>query len=436
MNGPSRLSDEEWERHVAFVVQRLDELRRNNVDSRTVCGHLDRGWVRWSAERRVQHRHLLRDLWTDESAGVPREAKGFLLGGNDSGARLEFLCDPHVGVDPDQYLVIDPLWIKCVMATRSMVPHIDGLAPIQQEATELVHEEAWQLAERLAQRAYSDKCNVLWVITGDSKTSDAAQARDFALEPGQDEETVRSIIKRYEHNEMDFRSLREALVSRWRGRPEKDLEPASWAEVYRRSELIPDDDDLIWISVAEDRGALTVEQAEYIFTAIEFASDDQNNATGLAEGNDHTTTQMPCEEEVVDRWLYFADANQALIRVLIANDRYGERYWGRNAGWLPSGPGSVSWAYHAGFYPHYQRVNEADIASIQEHIDHQSGGAFRDRWRFWGDQGYRWSLSDASQRVAKLELAISDPTMYWSWQEYRSDCEELERLRSFIGQLT
>ena len=84
--------------------------------------------------------------------------------------------------------------------------------------------------------------------------------------------TVRALIEHYEHGDIDFSTLVAGLVSRGRTRPEKDVEPADWAEVYRRAEEMPDDDDLFWISVAEDLGSLTLQQAEQVFTAIERAA--------------------------------------------------------------------------------------------------------------------------------------------------------------------
>jgi len=86
--------------------------------------------------------------------------------------------------------------------------------------------------------------------------------------------SIRFLVGEYDNGGVDFSTLLEGLVARWRDRPEKRVEPADWAEVHRRAEEIPDDDELFWISVAEDRGTLTIEQAEQIFTAIESAAVD------------------------------------------------------------------------------------------------------------------------------------------------------------------
>ena len=53
---------------------------------------------------------------------------------------------------------------------------------------------------------------------------------------------------------------------------DKVVEPADWVEVYRRAEDVPDDDDLFWVSMAEDLGTLTLEQAEEVFSVVEHSS--------------------------------------------------------------------------------------------------------------------------------------------------------------------
>ena len=62
MGTTSGYNDDEWQKHTAFLDKTLQQLRDENVDSRTLCGRLDRGWVRRSAERRAQQRHVVREL--------------------------------------------------------------------------------------------------------------------------------------------------------------------------------------------------------------------------------------------------------------------------------------------------------------------------------------------------------------------------------------
>ena len=162
MVGSFVFSDEEYRSHVDAVEERLDQLRQQGVDSRTLCGQLDGGWVRWSAERRAQHRQLLRDLWEKEASQVPREGKALFVGGLDGAGKTTLQRNPDSALNADQYLAVDPNRIKEAMAERGMIPHVDDLSPM--EASPLVHEEASELAERLAQKAYHENCNVLWEI--------------------------------------------------------------------------------------------------------------------------------------------------------------------------------------------------------------------------------------------------------------------------------
>ena len=145
---------------------------------------------------------------------------------------------------------------------------------------------------------------------------------------------------------------------------------------------------------------------------------------------------MRSGDEAITRWQYFADSNQAVIRVPVtdAPGHRGERYWGHSAGWIAASPGCADWADEASNSARYRQVNKADVAAILAHIDRQPGGVFRERWRFWDNQAHRWSMSEARQRTAKLEADIADMDIYDTWGRYRADRDELSRLRAFTDQ--
>jgi predicted ABC-type ATPase len=69
----------------------------------------------------------------------------------------------HAGIDRSRYLTINPDDIKEQMGRRGLIPHVEGLSPM--EASELVHEESSFIAKRLALRATADQKNVIWDIT-------------------------------------------------------------------------------------------------------------------------------------------------------------------------------------------------------------------------------------------------------------------------------
>ena len=69
----------------------------------------------------------------------------------------------QAGIDASRYLTISIDAILAEMAERGLIPHVDGLSPL--EAADLVHAEAQFLAKRLGLRALADGRNVIWDIS-------------------------------------------------------------------------------------------------------------------------------------------------------------------------------------------------------------------------------------------------------------------------------
>jgi TPR repeat protein len=429
--GKSGYSDEQWQKRAEFLEKTLQQLRDDNVDSRTLCGRLDRGWVRWSAERRAQQRHVVRELWEAGSAGIPRAARATFLAGNDSGEKLLRLADPDVDLDPHEFFIVDAFWVETSMVDRGMAPQIDGLSPM--EASRLIREEACELAERLAQLAYSELCNLLYMLNtaympdaaGFLRVRSGSADLDdrYGQPPDLGNGTIRAVINDYRRGAMGFDDLVAHLVSRWRSRPAVPTKPATWEQVYNRAEMKRDDDDLYWLSAAEDLGVLSLEETETIFAAIDAAA-VLDGATPLDQRLDTPSSE---------NWQYFAAATGALVRMPAAEDppQRGQRYWGSAAGWLASSPGCRDWADAVTNTSPFKPVDGETARSIQNYLNHRPGGVFR-RGFFWFDQAHRWSVPHARERVADLEAATGDLVMYWTWQEYQADLDELTRLRTFL----
>jgi len=353
------------------------------------------------------------------------------LAGNDSGEKLLRLADPDVDLDAHEFFVVDAFWVETSMVDRGMAPQIDGLSPM--EASRLIREEACELAERLAHLAYSESCNMLYMLNtaympdaagflrvrSGSADLDDRYGRPSDLGNG----TIRAVIEDYRRGALGFDDLVERLVSRWRSRPEMPIEPATWQQVYNRAEMKRDDDDLYWVSAAEDLGVLSLEETETILLAIDAVA-----ALDGAAPVDHRLDTRSSED-----WQYFAAASGALVRMPAAEDppQRGQRYWGSLAGWLASSPGCRDWAEAIQISNRYQPVDGETARSIQNYLDHRPGGVFR-RGAFWFDQANRWSVPHARERVADLEAATGDIVMYWTWQEYQADVDELTRLRTFL----
>jgi N12 class adenine-specific DNA methylase/predicted ABC-type ATPase len=115
----------------------------------------------WTAERATMHKAIVDDLYA-AAAGVPNEGKALIAGGL-GGAGKSTVLGKYAGVDTSQYITVNPDDIKEIMAARGMIPEVDGLSPM--EASPLVHEEASHMAQMLAQRAYSERKNIIWDIT-------------------------------------------------------------------------------------------------------------------------------------------------------------------------------------------------------------------------------------------------------------------------------
>ncbi len=178
-----QFSDEEYRSHVDQLDDQLEQQRLRGVDSRTLYGREDRGWTFWSPERRAAQRKLVHELWDRCAPPVPREGMALLVAGVDGAGKTTLRHRPEFGVKANQFLILDPEDIEEEMAARGMIPHVDGLSPM--EASPLVHEEAWELADRLAQKAYREKCNVLWEIPLNSARSrqriDALKAAGYSV---------------------------------------------------------------------------------------------------------------------------------------------------------------------------------------------------------------------------------------------------------------
>jgi predicted kinase len=158
-DGP-RLTDAEHREHVAEIKDCIAEGKDARLDSHFQYT-IDARHEIWSDDRAAAHDALLADLY-DRASAVPCEHKAIVAGGLP-GAGKTTVVREHAGIDVTQYLVIDPDAIKAEMTHRRLVPEIAGLTPM--EATEFVHEEASELAKRLARRAQADGKNVIWDVT-------------------------------------------------------------------------------------------------------------------------------------------------------------------------------------------------------------------------------------------------------------------------------
>jgi predicted kinase len=166
------LTDAEHAEHVAEVRVRLEAARAAGLASDVQ--HTVDGWGEiWSDERQAAHDALVGDLYS-AAEHVPRDRRVIMAGGLPGSGKTTVLHE-HAGIDLSQYLMINPDVIKEEMASRGLMPEIEGLSPM--EASDLVHEESSYIAKRLANRAEADGRNVVWDITM-SRTESANERID------------------------------------------------------------------------------------------------------------------------------------------------------------------------------------------------------------------------------------------------------------------
>ena len=115
----------------------------------------------WTAERNRIHGEIVSDLYTRAST-VPCEYKAIMAGGLPGAGKTTILTE-QAGIDPSKYLTINPDEIKEVLASRDLIPEIEGLSPM--EASDLAHEESSVIAKHLAHRAQAEGKNIIWDIT-------------------------------------------------------------------------------------------------------------------------------------------------------------------------------------------------------------------------------------------------------------------------------
>lgn len=155
------LSDDEYETHRGRVERSLnDALSKGQSTDRAHTLNGDRRT--WTPERAAVHKEIVDDLWKKLGENVPREGRAIMSGGVGGSGKGTVLRN-HAGIDPQQYLTIDPDEIKVELAKRGLVPEVEGVSPL--EAAALVQKESTHIAGMLARRAYANKTNVIYDMT-------------------------------------------------------------------------------------------------------------------------------------------------------------------------------------------------------------------------------------------------------------------------------
>jgi hypothetical protein len=218
-----KFSEEEWQRHVDDVQRKLQDYRDMDIgngltghDSRSMYGtRIANGRTHWNRDRRRQHQDLIRHFY-QQMQQVPTEGKGIMMAGLGGAGKGALQRPGKDGSDPPidtrGYFTIDPDKIKEEMARRGMIPQVEGLSPM--EASPLVHEEASDLAKRLALLGYRHRHNLIWDTTMSGEGSALRKLSDMrkagynditgVLADNTTEEALRRAHKRHRSGEESY----------------------------------------------------------------------------------------------------------------------------------------------------------------------------------------------------------------------------------------
>lgn len=171
------MAEEDYRAHVAHIDKHLTDLVHNHVETRTMPEY-SRGIAtrpdrvtgkpkevaHWNKERRAQHQQIVRHFYDKMmQSNTPQEGKAIIMGGLGGAGKGYAASRPDIPLDMDKYFTINPDDVKEYMARNGMIPKTDHLSPM--EATGLAHEEASDIAKRVAALAYRQKRNINWDIT-------------------------------------------------------------------------------------------------------------------------------------------------------------------------------------------------------------------------------------------------------------------------------
>lgn len=181
----------------------------------------------WDAERARIHNEILDDVWA-RAANVPNEGEVIFSGGMGGAGKGTTLRSEAAGIDQARFLELNADVMKEELAKRGLIPIGEGLT--QLEGAALVHKESSYLADRLAERAYADRKNIIW----DTTMRDAAKT-------GRQIDSV--IAAGYDTPQLIFVDIPvETSVSRALSRHQRGLEDAlSGAEGALGGRYVPPD---------------------------------------------------------------------------------------------------------------------------------------------------------------------------------------------------
>lgn len=165
-SGREPMTDAEFEQRAQMVTDVIGKAMRTMSTDRTHTNEHGR----WNADRDRLHREIADELYS-RAAHVPNDRRAVIAGGL-GGAGKTTVLKGHAGINPDDYVTLNPDDVKELMASRGLIPEVPGhpdLSPMERAA--LVHEESSRITSLVADMALRDGKNMMWDITMSSRGS-------------------------------------------------------------------------------------------------------------------------------------------------------------------------------------------------------------------------------------------------------------------------
>ena len=157
-----------------LVKKRGGPLLEGPFATEHLFDHIDGIEGAYTPERAAIQAEIVDSVFEEADArGAKRDAKALFMGGLPGAGKSTALSQDRVqkmlGVDLDDYIVINPDDIKERLVEEGLVPEYPGLSPM--EASFLMHEESSKIAWDIATRAQTQGYNIVWDITMSSTGS-------------------------------------------------------------------------------------------------------------------------------------------------------------------------------------------------------------------------------------------------------------------------
>lgn len=114
------------------------------------------GTTIWDPDRMRAHEQIINSILNNPDLKYNHEA---VFSGGLGGAGKTTVLTHHAGINPSQYVTINPDDVKEIMAERGMIPTVAGLTPM--ECSTLAHEEASYISKVLMGRAARAGANII-----------------------------------------------------------------------------------------------------------------------------------------------------------------------------------------------------------------------------------------------------------------------------------